>query len=67
MAQGQAIQALKRAYDVSRDQKYLDTANALLNSFFVEVKEEVLPIKQKEMDGGMKNMPVMGGLKNQEF
>lgn len=50
MAQGQAIQALKRAYDVSRDQKYLDTANALLNSFFVEVKEGGVTYKT-ERDG----------------
>ena len=50
MAQGQAIQVLKRAYDVSRDQKYLDTANAPLNSFFVKVKEGGVTYKT-ERDG----------------
>ena len=38
MAQGQAIQVLIRAHSITGDQKYLETANKLLNSFFVEVK-----------------------------
>jgi heparosan-N-sulfate-glucuronate 5-epimerase len=39
MAQAQAIQALIKVYDVTKDKKYLDTSKMLLNSFFVEVKD----------------------------
>jgi heparosan-N-sulfate-glucuronate 5-epimerase len=39
MAQAQAIQALIKAYEVTKDKKYLDTSKMLLNSFFIEVKD----------------------------
>jgi heparosan-N-sulfate-glucuronate 5-epimerase len=39
MAQGQAIQALIKAHQVTWDKKYLDAAKMLLNSFFIEVKD----------------------------
>jgi heparosan-N-sulfate-glucuronate 5-epimerase len=38
MAQGQALQVLIRAHNISNDSKYLDTAKRLLNSFFVGVE-----------------------------
>jgi heparosan-N-sulfate-glucuronate 5-epimerase len=39
MAQGQALQALIKAHNITGEEKYLDTAKMLLNSFFVEVKD----------------------------
>ena len=39
MAQAAPIQALIRANEITHDNKYLETASALLNSFFVEVKD----------------------------
>jgi len=39
MAQAQAIQVLTRAYDFTKDIKYLNCAKELLNAFFVEVKD----------------------------
>jgi heparosan-N-sulfate-glucuronate 5-epimerase len=38
MAQGRAIQVLIKAHEITGDEKYLDSAKLLLNSFFVEVK-----------------------------
>lgn len=38
MAQGEAIRALTKAHKVTNEQKYLDGAKLLLNSFFVEVE-----------------------------
>jgi hypothetical protein len=38
MAQGRAIQVLIKAHKITGDEKYLDSAKLLLNSFFVEVK-----------------------------
>jgi hypothetical protein len=38
MSQAQALQVLVRAYDISGQTKYINTAKELLNSFFVEVK-----------------------------
>ena len=45
MAQGEGIKALVRAYEVTKDKKYLDTAKMLLGSFFVEVKDEGVTYK----------------------
>lgn len=39
MAQGQAIQVLIKAHELSNDQKYLDEANLLLNAFFVDIND----------------------------
>ena len=39
MAQGQAIQALVKAHEVTNNNTYLETAKKLLNSFFVEVED----------------------------
>jgi len=39
MAQGQGIQALVKAHEITNDKKYLDNAKLLLNSFFIEVKD----------------------------
>jgi len=39
MAQAQGIQALIHAHEITKDEKYLDTAQLLLNSFFIEVKD----------------------------
>lgn len=39
MAQGQALEVLIKAHDITNDKKYLETAKSLLNAFFVEVKD----------------------------
>ena len=39
MTQGRALEVLTHAHNLTREQKYLDTAKLLLNSFFVEVKD----------------------------
>ena len=39
MAQGQALSVLTRAFDITNNKKYLDSARAIMNSFFVEVKD----------------------------
>jgi hypothetical protein len=39
MANGEALQAMIRAHEITHDQKYLEIAKLLLNSFFVEVKD----------------------------
>jgi hypothetical protein len=38
MAQGQGVQALIKAFQITGENKYLEAAKKLLNSFFVEVK-----------------------------
>lgn len=38
MAQGQAIQALLKAYVVTNETKYLETSTLLLNAFFIDVQ-----------------------------
>lgn len=38
MAQGQGVQALTKAFQITGENKYLEVAKNLLNSFFVEVK-----------------------------
>jgi heparosan-N-sulfate-glucuronate 5-epimerase len=38
IAQGRAIEALIRAHNITDDERYIDTAKMLLNSFFIEVK-----------------------------
>jgi len=38
MAQGQGLQALVKAHEITNNSTFLDTAELLLNSFFVEVK-----------------------------
>lgn len=39
MAQGLALQVMVRAHEISQDEKYLESAGTILNSFFVEVKD----------------------------
>lgn len=39
MAQAQAMQALIRAHNITSDDRYLNLAERLLNSFFIEVKD----------------------------
>ena len=39
MAQGQSIQALVKAHEVSKETKYLNFAKLLLNAFYIEVKD----------------------------
>lgn len=39
MAQGQGLQVLIRAYNMTDDKKYLDATHLTLNSFYVEVKD----------------------------
>lgn len=39
MAQGQAIQVLLKAHEVTKDMKYLETSRLLLNAFFVDVHD----------------------------
>lgn len=48
MAQALAIQALNKAYEVTDDRRYLETAQMLLNSFFVEVKDGGVTYKTSE-------------------
>jgi heparosan-N-sulfate-glucuronate 5-epimerase len=47
MAQARALTALIDAHKISNNQKYLDTAKSLLNSFFVEVKDGGVTYKTK--------------------
>ena len=51
MAQGQGIQALVKAYNITGDQKYLKIANSSLLSFFVEVKNGGVTYKDPETGG----------------
>jgi len=39
MAQGLALKALIRAHEISGDKKFLNAAEMILNSFFVDVKD----------------------------
>jgi len=48
MAQGQVLQALIKAHEVSQNIKYLQGAKLILNSFFVEVKEGGVTYKTKD-------------------
>lgn len=50
MAQGQGIQALIYAHEITNDEKYLDTAKLLLKSFFIEVKDG--GVTYKSIDDG---------------
>ncbi|MBN2169489.1 MAG: IPT/TIG domain-containing protein [Actinobacteria bacterium] len=45
MAQGQALKVLSRATSITGDSKYLETAEKILNSFDVEVKDGGITIK----------------------
>ena len=39
IAQGRAIEALISAHNITNDERYIDAAKMLLNSFFIEVKD----------------------------
>jgi heparosan-N-sulfate-glucuronate 5-epimerase len=45
IAQAKSLEALTRAYEITTNQTYLDTAKSLLNSFFVEVKDGGVTLK----------------------
>lgn len=46
MAQGQGIQALTKAYNLTKDEKYLNVAKTSLNSFFIEVDNGGVTLKE---------------------
>jgi len=48
MAQGQALKALGKAFEVSKENKYLNFAKLLLNAFYVEVKDGGITYKSSE-------------------
>ncbi len=48
MAQGQSIQALVKAHEVSKETKYLNFAKLLLNAFYIEVKDGGVTYKNNE-------------------
>jgi len=48
MAQGQAIQVLIKAHELTNDGKYLDEAKLLLNAFFVDVKDGGVTYKTED-------------------
>ena len=45
LAQAKALDAFTKAYQVTNNRTYLDTARSLLNSFFVEVKDGGVALK----------------------
>lgn len=47
MAQGMALQALVKAHEVTHNEKYLNTGDLILNSFFIEVKDGGISYKTK--------------------
>ncbi|MDY6964340.1 MAG: D-glucuronyl C5-epimerase family protein [Halobacteriota archaeon] len=51
MAQGQGIQVLARAYNITSDQKYLEVANSSLQVFYIEVKNGGVTYKDPETGG----------------
>lgn len=48
MAQGLAIQALVKAHKISKEKKFLDYAKLLLDSFYVDVKDGGITLKNNE-------------------
>jgi heparosan-N-sulfate-glucuronate 5-epimerase len=69
MAQGQAIQALVKAHEITGDANYIDTAHMLLNSFFVKVKDGGVTYKtptgwwyEEYADIGGKESRVLNGM-----
>ena len=51
IAQGQGIQVLVRAYNITSDQKYLKVANSSLQVFYIEYKNGGLTYKDPETGG----------------
>ena len=47
MAQSQAIQALIKANNLTKDNRYLNLSDRLLNAFFIEVKDGGVTYKDK--------------------
>ena len=47
MAQGEGIQVLIRAYNITKDEKYLNSARLALNSFYVDVKDGGITYKSQ--------------------
>jgi hypothetical protein len=70
LAQGKAIEALTKAYDVTSNKTYIDTAKSLLNSFFVEVKDGGVTLKtaddgwwyEEYADDGSNSSRVLNGM-----
>lgn len=69
MAQGLAIKSLVKTFEITGDKKYLDTAEMLLNSFFVEVNDGGVTYKsttgwwyEEYADIGGKQPKVLNGM-----
>jgi heparosan-N-sulfate-glucuronate 5-epimerase len=69
MAQGQAVQALTKAHEITGDREYIDSAQMLLNSFFLEVKDGGVTYKttagwwyEEYADVGGKEPRVLNGM-----
>jgi hypothetical protein len=52
MAQGLAIDVLSKAYNITSDTEYLDSAKKLLNAFFVDVKDGGVSYIPQDLDDG---------------
>jgi heparosan-N-sulfate-glucuronate 5-epimerase len=48
MAQGQGIQVLVRAYNITHDEKYLKAADSSLEAFYIDVKDGGVTYKDEE-------------------
>jgi hypothetical protein len=60
MAQGQALPVLVKAYQITGEKKYLDSAKMLLNSFFVEVKDGGVTYKTSNDGWWYEEYPIIG-------
>ena len=50
MANGQALQVLIKAHEITQDLRYLIAAKSLLSAFFVEVKDGGITYKDSPND-----------------
>jgi len=48
MAQGQGVQALTKAYNLTGNEKYLKAAKTALNAFYIEVKDGGVTLKEND-------------------
>ena len=55
MANGQALQVLIKAHEMTQDLSYLIAAKSLLNAFY-RIKDGGITYKDSQMIGGMRNM-----------
>jgi len=63
LAQGKALDALAKAYQLTNNITYLDTSKSLLNSFFVEVKDGGVTLKTP-LDGWWYEQNARNNVKN---